>query len=88
MPPSKRKTKPVADERVAPAGLEPLIKLLRANGVLEFEGYGLRLALAPTEQPTVTLEFTREEKEEEAPARGDLYSSPALWGRGGPPDFE
>jgi hypothetical protein len=56
--------------------------------VLEFEGYGLRLALAPTEQPTVTLEFTREEKEEEAPARGDLYSLPVFWGRGGPPDFE
>jgi hypothetical protein len=50
-----------------------------------FEGYGVKLALAPQEQG-VTFEFEPEEDKDEDPAK-DLYSHPSLFPRGAP-DFE
>jgi hypothetical protein len=54
---------------------------------MAFEGYGLKLALAPLDQPTVTVQFEREEEDEDS-RTADLYSNPALWGGRGQPDFE
>jgi hypothetical protein len=60
--------------------------MLRSNGVQAFEGYGLKLVIAPAEP--ATPDFTEERKDPAARRMSDLYSDISLWGPNGAPSFE
>ncbi len=65
---------------MSPEELERYLKVLRAQGVREFQWGDFKVSLLPSDIPE-----TRPREKTEAPK--SMWQHPGLWGGGGPPKF-